>query len=451
VTTDTSTSPWARLAAILIGTFVGTLANSTANVALPAVMADFAVPLSSALWVVTTYTLVFAVFMPVCGYLGDLYGQRRAYLWGMALFAVASLGAGLAPSLSWLLGWRVLQGIAIAPTLPAVMAIMARTFSPETRGRAMGFWALVNGAGHTLGPALSGFLTQQLGWRAVFLSGLPLCLINLLLVWWLVPSDDVRTVRGFDFGGAATLTVAALGLMVALAQSALWGWGSLRSLGVWGLAMAALAVFVVVERRVASPFVELGLFTNRQYAAATGVISAQIFDLFGLLLAVPFFLMQVQGWSSQMAGLLVLPLPLAMALVAPLAGRLADARGSRWTCRAGMAPRSGQRVPWWTLVGSLAVVGLGMGLTQSPVAAAVTHVVRKDQLGVATGIFHMCRFVSGSLGSTVFGLVLQASAAGVAVGFRRDLFLLIALAVLAALVARGLPGSHPAPGGPVPP
>jgi len=471
-------SPGAILVAILLGTFVGTLGNSVANVALPAVMAEFAVPLSSALWVVTLYTLLFAVLMPVCGYLGDLYGQRRMYLLGMGLFTLASLGSGLAPSFPWLLGSRALQGIAVAPTLPAVMTIISRSFSSARRGRAVGFWALANGAGHALGPPLSGFLTQHLGWRSVFLIGVPLCFLNLFLVWWLVPPDNAHATRGFDFGGAAALTTTALGLMLALTQSARWGWSTPGSLLLWGLTLAALVVFVVLEQRLASPsqregkrsraseckgkrsdaFVDLVLFANRNYAAATAVIAAQLFCLFGLILALPVFLIRVQGWSSQAAGLLILPLPLTMAVIAPFAGQLADARGSRWTCTLGMGvvalaglamlglrPGLDQSIPWWGVVGSLSVVGLGMGLTQSPAAAAVTHVVRQEQLGAATGIFHMCRFVSGTLGSTIFGLILEGHAAGVAAGFGRALMVLFVLAAMAVLAAQGLPGRQLGP------
>jgi len=455
VTARVHASPWAVLTALLIGTFVGTLGNSTANVALPALMAGFGVPLSSALWVVTTYTLLFAVLMPVCGYLGDTYGQRRMYLLGMALFTLASLGNGLAPSFPWLLGSRALQGIGVAPTLPAIMAIIAHVFPPEQRGRATGFWALANGAGHALGPPLSGFLTQHLGWRAVFLSSLPLCLLNLLLVWWLVPPDGSRTARRFDFAGTATLTLAMLGLMLSLTQGARWGWTAPRSLVLGVLTIAALVAFVVIERRTASPFVELSLFANRHYATAAAVIAAQLFCLFGLLLALPVFLIQAQGLDSQAAGLLILPLPLTMALMAPFAGHLADARGSRWTCTVGMGlvllaglallglrPATGQPIPWWALAGSLVVVGAGMGLVQSPTAATVTQVVARERLGVATGIFHMCRFVSGSLGSTVFGLLLQTSPTGVAAGFQRDLLILVMLATLAILAAQGLPAPH---------
>ena len=441
------------LVAILLGTFVGTLGNSTVNVALPSVMAEFDVPVTSAVWVVTLYTLVFAVLMPVAGYLADLHGHRRLYLLGMLVYTVGLLASGLAPSFPWLLGSRILMGAGVAPTLPAIMAIISLIFAPDERGQAVGLWALANGAGHTLGPVLSGFLVQRLSWRAVFLSPVPLCLVNLVLVWWLAPSGVIGPRRRFDFGGAAALTVGVLGVMLALTGSAQWGWGAPRSLALWGVALGALIVFLALERRVLSPFVDLRLFTNLSYAAATGVIALQLFCLFGLLLALPIFLTEAQGWESQAVGLLILPLPLAMAVAAPLAGRLADARGSRWTCTLGMAlvvvtalvvlglrPASGSRIPWPALVGALLLMGAGMGLVQSPTAAAVTQIVPPHRLGVATGIFHMVRFVSGTLGSTVFSLILPGDGAGIGVGFRRVTMVVLLAAGLALVIAQGLPG-----------
>lgn len=454
--TRPATAPrWAKLSAILIGTFVGTLGNSVANVAVPAIMADFGVPLSSAVWVVSLYVLTFAVLMPVSGYLGDLYGYRRLYLLGLSVYLLASLGAGLAPSLAWLLGCRVLMGIGISPTLPAVMAIISRSFSPDERGRAMGYWALANGAGHAFGPPLSGFLTQEVSWRSVFLVGGVPALLSLGMVWALVPPDEARTRRRFDLPGAVTLTITALGLMLSLTQSTRWGWGSPLALGLWAVTAGALIGFVWAERRSRSPFVDLSLFADGRYRAAMVVIAAQYFCLFGLLLAVPLFLIQVQGRSEQVAGWLVLPLPLLAAFLAPLAGRLADRRGSRWACSWGMGlvaltglawlQVAGPEIPWWALVLALVGMGLGMGFIQSPVTAAVTQVVRADRLGVATGIFHMGRFVSGSLGSMVFGLVLQMEAAGMAAGFRHDLGLVVAVAGGAVLAAQWLPDRRVVP------
>jgi EmrB/QacA subfamily drug resistance transporter len=453
---QTFTSRWAILAAILIGTFLGTLGNSVSNVALPAIRAEFGVPLGSAVWVVTLYVVTFAILMPAGGYLGDLFGQRRLYLAGMTLFTIALLAGGLAPSFPWLLGSRVLLGIGIAPTLPAVMSIIATIFAPGERGQAMGLWALVNGAAHALGPPLGGFLTQHAGWRAVFLFSLPLCLLNLVLVARRVPPDGTRSTRGFDLPGAAALTVTALGLMLALTQSTRWGWLSPGALGLWGLTGASLGAFLIAERRAEAPFADLSLLADRRYAAAVAVIAAQYFCLFGLLLALPVFLIEGQGWSDSLAGLLVLPLPLAMAAVAPLAGRLADNRGSRWTCVLGMAlvglaglallaqrpaaSSPAQLLAWWAVAGSLLLMGTGMGLTQSPVTAAVTHITPTARVGVATGIFHMGRFVSGSLGTTVFGLVMETEARGMGAGLAHNLLLLVIMSAIAVAAASQLPG-----------
>ncbi len=449
-----SASPWLILAAVLLGTLSGTLGNSVANIAVPSIMAEYEVPLASGVWVVSLYTLWFAVLMPVGGYLGDRYGLRRMYLLGMALFGLASLSSGLSPSFPWLLGSRALMGVSVAPTLPAIMGIIACTFCPDRRGRAMGYWALANSGGHALGPLLSGFLTQHFGWRSVFLLGCPLSLLTIVMVAWLVPPEKPRADAGaFDFGGAAALTVAALGIMLALTQSAQHGWGSGRGMGLWVLALATLVAFVAIERRAKRPFVDLGLFANRHYVAAIVAISGEIFCLFGLMLALPVFLIQAKGWTSQMAGLLVFPLPLSMALISPLAGRLVDTRGSRATCTVGIGlmglaglallgvlMHAGLATPWWALLGCLVVIGTGMGLIQSPAATASIQALPPEQVGVGSGVFHMGRFLSGSLGSTVFGLILQSSANGVVAGFRADVCLLVAVSALALLATRWLPG-----------
>lgn len=449
-------SPWLVLAAILLGTLSGTLGNSVANVAVPAIMREFHTPLASSVWVVSLYTLLFAVLMPVGGYLGDVWGQRRMYLLGMSLLSVAALSSGLAPSFPWLLVSRGFMGAGVAPTLPAIMAIIARTFPPERRGRAMGFWALANSGGHALGPLISGFLTQHLGWRSVFLVNIPLCLLTIVMVAWLVPPEGTpRRSEPFDFGGAAALTIAALSLMLALTRGSQIGWTSSGSLLLWVLALLALPAFVAREKRTAKPLVDLALFRNRYYMAALGAISAEIFCMFGLLVALPVFLIQDQGWPSQSAGLLVFPLPLAMALISPLAGRLADTRGVRFTATVGASLMgaaalallgvlawSGPFVHWWGLVACLVTMGAGMGFIQSPSAATSIQVVAADQVGAASGVFHMGRFLSGSLGSTVFGLMLQGYGDSIAAGFRANIVLVIIIASLALVATNNLPGAR---------
>ena len=159
---------WLTLGVVLMGTLVGTLGNSMANVALPSVMSTFNIAVGDAVWMVTIYILMFSVPMPVFGRLGDLHGYKRLYIISLSLFALFSLLAGLAPNYPQLLIFRALQGLANAPTLPAVMGILALTFPPEQRGQAVGMWAFANSASHAIGPPLSGFLVQLWVGRASF-------------------------------------------------------------------------------------------------------------------------------------------------------------------------------------------------------------------------------------------------------------------------------------------
>ncbi len=439
---------WLILAAVLIGTLVGTFGSSLVNVALPAIMDHFAVEISSASWVITIYILLVAVLMPLFGHLGDMYGYKRIYIAGLSLLFLFSVLSAVAPFFLLLVFFRALQGIGNATTLPSVMAIITQVFPPQERGRAMGFWAAVNSIGHGLGPVLGGFLTQYFGWPALFLFNGALTLVGVLLIWWLVPLDSQRAAHRFDLPGAVSMTLAAFILMFNLTQGARWGWCTLFSVVLWVAFVGCLAAFVLVETRAGSPFVDLGLFTNRPYAAATAIIAAQFFCLFGMQLLLPIFLVRVQGYASGQAGLLIFPLSTTAALVAPLAGRFADRCGSKLSCFLGMGvvALAGVGLTLWRettppgqIVASLVMLGLGMGLTQSPVAAAATFVVAKEQLGVALGIFNMFRFISGSLGTTVFGIVLQSASSHLE-AFRLDFYLLIAVAAVAALVALGLPG-----------
>jgi EmrB/QacA subfamily drug resistance transporter len=441
---------WWILAAVLIGTLVGTLGSSMVNVALPAIMDAFSIEVNSAVWLLTVYVLCVAVLMPIFGRLGDMYGYKRIYVTGISLLGLSCLLAAASRWFGLLMFARVLQGIGNATSLPSIMAIVTQVFPDRERGRALGFWAAMNGVAHGLGPVLGGNLTQYFGWPAVFVVLGGLGLAGAVAIRRLAPDDARHAARRFDVVGALTMTLAALTLMLNLTQGVKLGWTSTLSLGLWVTFAGLLTAFLLAERRIELPFVELGLFANRRYAAATGIISAQFFCLFGMQLLLPLFLVRVQGLSTGQAGLLIAPLAITAALVAPLAGRLSDALGCRPPCTFGMGLVALAGVgltfwqattPPWQVVATLILLGLGMGLTQSPVAAAVTSVVDKERLGVALGIFNMFRFISASLGSTVFGVVLQGAApVGSLASYRLDFYLLIAVALLAVVLALSLPG-----------
>ena len=442
---------WLTLGVVLMGTLVGTLGNSMANVALPSVMSTFNIAVGDAVWMVTIYILMFSVPMPVFGRLGDLHGYKRLYIISLSLFALFSLLAGLAPNYPQLLIFRALQGLANAPTLPAVMGILALTFPPEQRGQAVGMWAFANSASHAIGPPLSGFLVQLWGWSSIFLVLVPVTVLAVVLIARLVPNDSKQGHGGFDYAGAGIFMLAMLGLMAALTQGPKVGWTALVVLVAAGAFVIFVVLLVLVERRTTAPFIEARLFRNRQYAAATGVISLQVFLQFGLALALPLFLVQVQKQSSTVTGLVVFSLPMMMALAAPFAGRLADRRGHRTISFIGMvlvAIAAGALVvldpdtPIFYLMAMLIATGIGMGFVQSPTAAAVTHVAPPEKLGVAMGLFNMIRFMGGMLGTTIFGIMLAITTPylGPVGAFRFDFAFAAIIAGCAALLTFALPG-----------
>jgi EmrB/QacA subfamily drug resistance transporter len=441
---------WIILSTLLIGTVTGTLGNSLVNVALPSIMDHYSVDVGTGIWAVTVYILLFAVTMPLFGRLGDKYGYKRLYLAGMGVFAVSSCLAPLAPSFPILIVFRVIQGISNGPILPTIMGVVGTTFPAGERGRAMGIWALVNSATHAAGPLLSGILTQYFGWQSIFLSCVPLCLVGLFLVWRLMPDDSRSERQSFDVLGATALTAATLVLMFNLRQGATLGWTSPYTLALWVLCGILVIAFLVTERRVQEPFVDLNLFLNRPFGAASMIAFIQVFCQFGLLFLIPLFLVEVQGLTSARTGLIVASLPISMAVAAPVAGRLADRYGCRFLCLSGMVvvalsglglSRVGPATPVWSLVLPLALAGVGMGMVQAPAPAVISLVVSPDKLGIATGLFNLLRFLGGTLGATVFAIVLQAGVVGAIIeSYRLDFYLVAATAALAILIGIFVPG-----------
>lgn len=445
---------WLILATVLIGSLTGTFGNSMANVALPSIMDHFGVGINVGVWVVTLYVLLFSTLMPVFGRLGDMFGYKRIYLFGMVGGVIAMTLTALAPNIPIMIVFRALAGVFNGPSLPAIMAIIAQIFPPEDRGWALGFWATTNGAGHGFGPVISGLLVQYLGWQSVFWFIAGLNLVGAILIYYVVPSDDKRTKERFDPIGALTLTLAMIMVMFNLQQGFENAYAPAVNAALWLGCAGLLAVFLVSQSRIRQPFVDLRLFANRGYGIVTFVSSAQLFCLFGMQLLLPLFLIGLQGRASGNAGLVIAPLAISLALVSPIAGRLSDRLGSRTTCMIGMGIVAAAglglslwtgQTPTWQIVLTLAVLGGGMGLTQSPTANAVTLVVGKERLGVALGIFNMLRFVAGTLGATIFGAILDRGAVGpgALANFRLDFYIFAAVAAAAALLALKMPSAPP--------
>ncbi|GAA3044780.1 MFS transporter [Pseudonocardia yunnanensis] len=414
-------------AALVVGTFASTIANTLVNVPLAVMTADLGAPLTSGTLIVVAFNLTCAVVLPFAGWLGDRLGRRRVFLLSMIGVTIGALGAAMVPTLPLLVGFRAVQGLSGALVLPTVLALLTAVAGPQRRGRAVSWWAAANGAGQAAGPTVGGLLTDAFGWRSVFIAIVPFAVAAFAGAWLWVAHTPPRAVR-LDLAGALSL---AAGVALVLVGASAVAPAGLASPVVWlgfGLGAVALMAFVLVERRRSAPFVPPALLVEPRFARSAVAALCQMFCLTATLLTVPLYLTSHLGVATRTAGLLIVALPLAMTLLAPVSGVLTERWSPRWALRCGLLGLGAAELALAavvgmggagvgsgiTLVGAAAVIGAGMAFTQTPAAAGATRSAQEADSGAGLGVFNMLRFVGAALGGAVVAVVVGDSPTGTA-------------------------------------
>lgn len=413
------TRPRAVLIVLMVGTFMAPLDASIVNIGLPAIASQFGVGLSAVGWVTSVYLLTSASLLLSMGRLGDVWGLRSLYAWGLVVFGVGSLACALAPSLPLLLAARAGQAIGAAMLFAAGPALVTRTFPPNRRGWALGYIALAVSAGLTVGPALGGLLVGTFGWPSIFLINVPLTLVVAVLAWRLLPEEcpegERFDVLGGVLGGGALLLL-------------LLGLGAVESQGVVSIPVIAPVVasvaagfaFVGWERRAPHPMVDLRLFADREFSVGVAAATMAYLSLFAVTFNMPFYLLRVEGFDARVAGLVLTTTPIAMAALAPVAGRISDRSGSRTLTVVGLSvlalgllvlSYAGPAAPPLHPVFGLLVVGSGMALFQTPNTAAVLRATPRSSAGVGSAFVAEARNVGMAI-----GVATTAAIVGLAVG-----------------------------------
>jgi EmrB/QacA subfamily drug resistance transporter len=408
---------WGILAVISFSLFMILLDVTIVNIALPHIMEDLKISLSSIEWIINVYVLVFAVLLLTLGKLGDLYGRRLLFLIGLIIFTLSSLGCSLSPNFAILLVARGVQAIGGAAMMPATLSILNVEFSTSQKGLALGIWGAVAGAANALGPIIGGSLVDAFSWRYIFVINVPIGIIAIIATIFIVKeSTDPRANRHIDIPGVLFVSVALFCLTFALVEGESRGWTSVIILGLFIVAAICLLAFIILELRTATPLAQLRLFRNRNFAAGNFIALVIMFGLIGVIFLVVLFLQIVLGFNALKAGLTLLPLPLVIIFVAPLAGRLTDRIGGRWILFAGtLIAATGLYLmsnlsPATTETGlilPMAVCGLGMGLIMAPVTTVVMAGTPVEQSGMGAGILSTIRQIGSVIGIAVLGAVLQ--------------------------------------------
>lgn len=417
-------NPWAVLVALCLGFFMTLLDTTVIGVAIPDILSQLGITYNEVLWVSNAYVLVLAVLLIVGGRLGDLFGKRRMYLVGVAVFTVASLLCALAQDAVQLIAARSVQGLGAALLIPQTMSIIVGVFPAERRGAALGVWGAVAGVATIAGPPLGGFLVSTFDWRWIFTVNVPIGLFVLVAAPLIIPAGTRAPRAGkFDLRGTALLVTGLTCLTFGLQEGQRLEWNlTVELLLVAGAVL--LVAFVLAERRPGArqPLVPLSLFADRNFSLMNATAVALSVGLMSMAIGFQLYAQTVLGMSALEAGLVNAPLSLTTVVLGPYAGRLTDAHGGKFVVLSGLCLftaglvlfgfTSGVDSSVWTFLPSFLVIGAGLGLTFAPLSAIAMHDVRPTLAGAAAGMVNATRQFGAVLGTAGFGVLLHNQLVG---------------------------------------
>jgi EmrB/QacA subfamily drug resistance transporter len=410
---------WVILPVLCLSLFLVVVDNTIVNVALPTLSRELDASTSELQWIVDAYSLVFAGLLLAAGNLGDRLGRKGALQVGLVLFAATSLAASFVGSAPALIAARAAMGIGAALVFPATLAILTNVFTdPVERAKAIGIWSGVSGLAVALGPVSGGWLLEHFWWGSVFLVNVPIVAVALVLGQRLLPTSRDPHAGRLDPVGLLSSVAAVTILVTTVIEAPNWGWGSATAVGGFVLAAVLLAAFVVWERRRRDPMLDVRVFANPRFTAASVAVAVAFFALFGFIFLITQYFQFVRGYSTLSAGVHTLPFAVGAGVAAPLAARLALRVGTKAVVVAGLLSMAagfvlastldgGSRY-WGPVVLSMLLIAGGLTFTTAPATDAIMGSLPRAKAGVGSAVNDTTRELGGTLGVAVVGSVFSS-------------------------------------------
>jgi EmrB/QacA subfamily drug resistance transporter len=416
---DTSTRRrWLVLVTVGLGLFMALIDATIVNIAIPAIMDDLDASVSSVSWVLNAYNLCLAVLVLAAGTVADRFGQKRTFIVGLVLFTGFSAACGAAPSIAWLVAFRVGQAVGAAALIPISLAVITRAFPKEKYGIAVGVWGAIGAVAAACGPSLGGLLVDYASWQWIFFVNVPIGVVALVMVARYVSEHREPSRTRLDVLGLVTSAAGFFCLTLGLIQANDWGWSSRSISGLFIAAALILAFWLVWELRTRDPLVDVRLFRIGAFAAANASLIAMSFAMMGALFLLILFMVKMLGYSELSAALSVTPMPLMGAVLAPFVGRFVDRFSARWPVLVGMTVMAvglyllsqltldagAADITWRTLI-----LGVGMGLSMPSLASAGVACLPQEKTATGSSVLNWSRQMGFVIGVAVLVAVFTQS------------------------------------------
>jgi EmrB/QacA subfamily drug resistance transporter len=403
------------LAAVCLAAFAINVDTTIVNVALPSLTRQLGAGTRELQWIVDGYNLAFAALVLSAGSLGDRFGRRPALITGLLGFATASAVAALCSTPGQLIAVRFVMGAFAALIFPTTLAVISNTFPERSeRAKAVGVWGAVTGLGVAIGPLSGGLLLSAFSWPSVFVALAPVALAAAAVVWRVVPESREENAPGLDYGGLLSATVAIGALVYTIIEAPTRGWGSAPSLLGFAIALAVGAAFVSLERRREHPMLDVRLFGERAFSAASGAVTVAFFALFGFIFLITQYFQFIRRYGTLSTGARILPVALSIGAASVLGARLAGRLGTRAIVATGLSlfggaflwiAQAGTATPYSVIVVQMLLLGTGLGLTSAPATESILSVLSPAKAGVGSAVNDATREAGGTLGVAIIGSV----------------------------------------------